>query len=296
MRKLLLLIFVASFSAAHAQVDTTRELQKNNTRGFAFKTVGADSALLLPLDTFKLKSTWRGMAFKGDTPYYWDGSKWKANGGANIYNSDGTLTGDRTLTGAGYGLDLQTDDGSGLTYISMWPGEIWQDVTKYGVERNNRIKINDSIEMRSYYAGNGYMSDILIKETGITLRPNLGRITIDSVSSGATTDSLLTWNASTGRTGKIPIQSLAMPIRTATSNVTFGSGDYTVIVTGGTPSVTLPAAASYTGRIFRIVNQTASGLSCSSYIDNTGATATTVPAYGLKTFQSNGTNWYLIGQ
>lgn len=63
-------------AVASAQVDTTRELPKRNA-SYADKHLQADSSLRLPQDTFKFKSTWRGVAFKGTNPYFWDGTMWR---------------------------------------------------------------------------------------------------------------------------------------------------------------------------------------------------------------------------
>lgn len=68
------------FTAASAQVDTTKTLQRVNAHGYLYKNGGFDSSLQLPLDTFRLKANWRGVAFKGTTPYYWNGTKWEAFG------------------------------------------------------------------------------------------------------------------------------------------------------------------------------------------------------------------------
>lgn len=76
----LIAVLIISCFSAMAQVDTTRELQKNNTRGYAFKNLQGDSSMLFPTDTFRLKSTWRGIGFKGTAPYYWNGTSWQAFG------------------------------------------------------------------------------------------------------------------------------------------------------------------------------------------------------------------------
>ncbi len=84
-------------------------------------------------------------------------------------------------------------------------------------------------------------------------------------------------------------------ITTTASNITLGSSNYTVILTGGTPVVTLPAAASGNSRrIYIIVNQTGSAVTISGYKDFTNATATTINANSSVTLQSNGTSWFRI--
>jgi hypothetical protein len=106
MKKLVTTILtILTFSVSFSQVDTIKNIQKNNTQGMAFKNLQSDSSFSLPQDTFRLKSTWRGMAFKTNLPYYWNGTKWNAfglsidsirasisltttgNSGASTYNS-----------------------------------------------------------------------------------------------------------------------------------------------------------------------------------------------------------------
>jgi hypothetical protein len=86
----------------------------------------------------------------------------------------------------------------------------------------------------------------------------------------------------------------AAPITTTTSNITLGSSHYTVILTGGTPTVTLPSVSASVDRIYVIVNQTSSARTISSYKNLSGANATTVAATSSLFLQSNGTNWYQI--
>ena len=89
--------------------------------------------------------------------------------------------------------------------------------------------------------------------------------------------------------------SVGAAITTTTTNLTLDATHHTVIVTSGTPTITLPAAASGNSRrIYVIVNQTGSGVTISSYLDFTGAGNTTVGANSAIQIQSNGTNWYRI--
>jgi hypothetical protein len=196
---------------------------------------------------------------------------------SNIYNSDGTLTGDRTVNFNTGRMDFSS-------------------VNEFNVSdaMSDRLYIGNSTSIYSRVIGQN-QSSINIAYTGISLFPTLGNLYIDSLTSGSTIDSLVTWSDQNGRIAVRRAGTTSYPIRTTTSNVTFGDGDHTVIVTGGTPSVTLPTASSYTGRIFKIVNHTGGGLTTSSHIDYTGGASTTVSANSAKTFQSNGTNWYLIG-
>lgn len=88
--------------------------------------------------------------------------------------------------------------------------------------------------------------------------------------------------------------SVGYAITTTSTNLTLDATHYTVIITGGTPSITLPAASGCTRRIYVIVNQTLTGRTISTYKDFTGSNSTTVGGYGSITVQSNGTNWYRI--
>ncbi len=83
-------------------------------------------------------------------------------------------------------------------------------------------------------------------------------------------------------------------ITTTTTNITLDATNYTVILTGGTPGVTFPTAASSTRRIYIIVNESGTARGTSSYKDLSGATATTINTSSSITIQSDGTNWYQI--
>jgi hypothetical protein len=195
---------------------------------------------------------------------------------ANIYNSDGTLTGDRTVNFNTGRMDFSS-------------------VNEFNVSdaMSDRLYIGNSTSIYSRVIGQN-QSSVNIAYNRISLFPTLGNLYIDTLTSGSTIDSLVTWSAQNGRIAVRRAGTTGCPIRTTTSNVTFGDGDHTVIVTGGTPSVTLPTASSYSGRIFKIVNQTAGGLTTTSHIDLTGSSSTTTAANSYKIFHSNGISWYLI--
>lgn len=88
--------------------------------------------------------------------------------------------------------------------------------------------------------------------------------------------------------------SVGSAITTITGNTTLGESHSTVIVTSGTPTITLPAASGVSRRKYRIVNQTSSAVTVSTYKDFAGADATTIAANSAIEFQSNGTSWYRI--
>jgi hypothetical protein len=88
--------------------------------------------------------------------------------------------------------------------------------------------------------------------------------------------------------------SVAHSITTTSSNLTLDATHYTVIITGGTPVITLPAASGCARRMYVIVNQTLLGRTISSYISFSGGTSTTVGGQSSITVQSDGTSWYRI--
>lgn len=89
--------------------------------------------------------------------------------------------------------------------------------------------------------------------------------------------------------------SFATGIITITTNITLDKTHYTVIVTGGTPTITLPVAgADNNRRSYRIINQTSSVVTISSYIDFTGLPVLSMPGSSKLEVQSNGINWYRV--
>ncbi len=89
--------------------------------------------------------------------------------------------------------------------------------------------------------------------------------------------------------------SFATAITTTTSNLTLDATHHTVIITGGTPTITFPAAGSTNARrIYSIINQTVTDVTCSSYIQRNGSASTNVLSTNSIEIQSDGTNWYQI--
>ncbi len=87
--------------------------------------------------------------------------------------------------------------------------------------------------------------------------------------------------------------SAAQAITTTSSNLTLNDTHYTVIITGSSPTITLPAASSCARRIYVIVNRTSASRNISTYNAFNG-TATTITSYSAMTIQSDGSNWYRI--
>lgn len=89
--------------------------------------------------------------------------------------------------------------------------------------------------------------------------------------------------------------SVGYGITSTSSNITLDVTNYTVILSSGTPTVTLPAAASTNARrIYVIVNQTGAARTTSTYKNFSNTNTTTVAANSSITIQSDGSNWYRI--
>lgn len=88
--------------------------------------------------------------------------------------------------------------------------------------------------------------------------------------------------------------SMAASITTTASNITLDGTNYTVILTGGTPVVTLPAASVCPRRIYVIVNRTGGGRTISTYQTINSGTSTSISGNTAIIIQSDGTNWYRI--
>jgi len=91
MKKILIILTLLFSLSASAQVDTTKPIQTISANGYAYKHLQAIYALLFPTDTLRLKSDWRGIAFKGTSPYYWSGTKWNAFGTGSGDSADGKV-------------------------------------------------------------------------------------------------------------------------------------------------------------------------------------------------------------
>lgn len=138
-----------------------------------------------------------------------------------------------------------------------------------------------------FVVGNATASKNLIFFTGGTATGN-ERMRITSggnVGVGTTSvNSTLDVNGSTG-----------FAIATTTTSLTLGSSHHTLIVTGGTPTITLPSAASNSRRVYILVNETGSNVNLSgSYVGFNAGASTIIPVNSSITIQSNGTSWYRI--
>lgn len=95
---------------------------------------------------------------------------------------------------------------------------------------------------------------------------------------------------------------IAMPFEIVTGSINLSNAHYTVKFIGASASsftVTLPAASSCTGRMYKIINAGSSvgpsgTLNISAYLDYNGSSISTIAKANAITVQSDGTNWHLI--
>ena len=88
--------------------------------------------------------------------------------------------------------------------------------------------------------------------------------------------------------------SVSTAIVNKTSSYTATTNDYTIIMSGSSLTLTLPAASGVLGRIYIIVNIYGGSLTISSYNDFTSTAQTTISSNSSITIQSNGTIWQRI--
>jgi hypothetical protein len=86
--------------------------------------------------------------------------------------------------------------------------------------------------------------------------------------------------------------SVSSSITTLSANATLNDTHHTVIISGGT-TFTLPLASGCIGRIYILVNRTATAKTLSSYQAFSGSSTSLAANSGI-TLQSDGTNWYQI--
>jgi hypothetical protein len=90
--------------------------------------------------------------------------------------------------------------------------------------------------------------------------------------------------------------SISLSIVTTTANITLDNTHHTIIITGSTPTINLPAPSTCRDRIYIIVNRTinARAIGGNTYHSFTNNTANTIAAQSSITVQSDGTNWYQL--
>jgi hypothetical protein len=250
-----------------------------------------------------------GATFAGTTipnaqaiAFVYTNSAWKTTMGTsaistnNLYNSDGTLTSNRTVA---LGSNNLTFTGTGRTEFQNW----------FGFAKDTRMGISTI-----YNSGNGDvygMEQVSTTQSGTSpaLRLFTSNVVAAHLAFGKyTTATAYTEYARFTNGGNFGIAtttptstfqvngSIANSIIVISGNLTLDQSHKTVIIPLGSAfTVTLPAAAGIPGRVYTIVNNTAASKSLTvNYSDLTGTSVNTINAASSVEVQSDGTNWHQI--
>jgi len=251
-----------------------------------------------------------GATFSGTTipnaqtiSFVYTNGAWKTTMGSstvstsNLYNSDGTLTSNRTVA---LGSNTLTFSGTGRVEFSNWFGYA-KDTRKgivasyndgsgdvYGMEQVSGTQSTTTAALRLFTANAASAHLAFGKYTTATAFTEYARF--------HTNGFLGIWTGN-GVSSTLHVNgSIATSITVISANLTLTVSNKTAIIPLGSAfTVTLPLANSgLSGRVYTIVNNTVGAKTIGSYIDLAGATVTTIGAASSVEVQSDGTNWYQI--
>ena len=254
-----------------------------------------------------------GATFSGTTipnaqsiGFVYTNGAWKTTMGSstvstsNLYNSDGTLTSNRTValgsntltfSGTGrvefanaFGYAKDTHRGVATIYNAT-NGDV------YGMEQVSTSQSGSSAPAFRLFTSNFTGAYLAFgKYTTATAFTEYARFQTATGFFGI-------WTGN-GASSTLHVNgSIATSITVISGNVTLAVNHKTVIIPLGSAfTVTLPAANTASGRVYTIVNNTVGAKTIGSYIDLTGATVTTIGAASSVEVQSDGTpnNWRQI--
>lgn len=213
----------------------------------------------------------------------------------NIYNSNGTLTGNRTVT---MGSNDLTFSGTGRAEFQVGLG--FAKDTRMGIAAIYSAAAGDAYGMEKVSAAQTGTTDALRFFTANAVSAHLafGKFTN---ASAFTTFARFTNTGSFG-VGISPTSifhvngSVANSITVISADLTLDQNHKTVIIPLGSAfTVTLPAASGVTDRIYSIVNNSVASKSVTeNYINLAGSSVSTINASSCVEVQSDGTNWYQI--
>lgn len=251
-----------------------------------------------------------GATFSGTTipnaqsiGFVYTNGAWKTTMGSstvstsNLYNSDGTLTSNRTValgsntlifTGStgrvefanSFGYAKDTRQGISTIY-NLGIGDA------YGMDQVSGAQSGTTAALRLFTANAASAHLAFGKYTTATAFTEYARFHTNGffgIWTGTGVSSTLHVNGS-----------IATSITVISGNLTLAVNHKTAIIPLGSAfTVTLPAANTGSGRVYTIVNNTIGAKTIGSYTDLAGATVTTIGAASSVEVQSDGTSWRQI--
>ena len=215
----------------------------------------------------------------------------------NIYNSNGTLTGNRTVT---MGANNLTFSGSGRPEFQAPVGIGFAKDTRMGIAAVYDASTGDAFGMEKVSAAQTGTTDALRvftsnigsahlafgKYTTATAFTEYGRFTNEGnfgIATNAPTSTLQVNG------------SIANSMTVISADLTLNDTHKTVIIPlVSLFTITLPVAAAVPSRIYSIVNNAVVAKTIGSYIKLDGSSVNTINASSCVEVQSDGTNWYQI--
>lgn len=217
--------------------------------------------------------------------------------GTNFYNSNGTLTGNRTVT---TGANNLTFTGSGRPEFLAPVGMGFAKDTQRGFAVVNDASTGDAYGMEKVSAAQTGSTDALRVFTSNAGSAYLGFGKYTTASAfteyGRFTNGGNFGIATNAPTSTLQVNgSIANSILVISADLTLNDTHKTVIIPLASAfTITLPTAAAVPSRIYSIVNNAAGAKTIGSYIKLDGSSVTTINASTCVEVQSDGTNWYQI--
>lgn len=215
----------------------------------------------------------------------------------NVYNSNGTLTGSRTVT---MGTNNLIFSGSGRPEFQAPVGIEFAKDTRMGVAAVYDASTGDAYGMEKVSAA----------QTGTTdaLRVFTSNVGTAYLAFGKYTNA--TAFTEYGRFANAGNFGIATPAPTSTLQVTGSIANNIIVISGDLAlndthktviiplasafTVTLPVAAAVPSRIYSIVNNAVDAKTIGTYIKLDGSSVSTINASSCVEVQSDGINWYQI--